>query len=54
MATNFLKFCSMAASGLDLALGAACFEFAAGGGCIYTRSAEGVLAVGCFWVGQWH
>ena len=27
--------------GLDLALGAAGFEFAAGGGCIYTRSAEG-------------
>ena len=41
IATNFLKFCSMAASGLDLALGAAGFEFVAGGGCIYTRSAEG-------------
>ena len=48
MATNFLKFCSMAASGLDLALGAVGFEFAAGGGCIYTRSAEGGTSSGLF------
>ena len=30
-----------AGNGLDLALGATCFEFAAGGDCIYIRSAEG-------------
>ena len=52
MATNFLKFCSMAASGLDLALGAAGFEFAACGDCIYTRSVEGGTSSGLFlgWV----
>ena len=51
MATNFLNFC-MADSGLDLALGAAGFEFAAGCGCIYTRSAEGGTSSGLFlgWV----
>ena len=32
--------------GLDLPLGAAGFEFAAGGGCIYTRSAEGGTSSG--------
>ena len=55
MATSSLNFC-MADSGLDLPLGAgaAGFDFAAGGGCIYTRSAEGgVLEVGFWWLGQW-
>ena len=47
MATSFLNFC-MADSGLDLALGAAGFEFAAGGGCMYTRSAEGGISSGLF------
>ena len=37
MATSFLNFC-MAESGLDLALGAASFEFAAGVGNMYTGS----------------
>ena len=32
--------------GLDLALGAAGFEFAVGGGCLYTRSAEGGTSSG--------
>ena len=41
MATSFLNFC-MADSGLDLALGAAGFEFAAGVGSMYTGS-------GLFW-----
>ena len=52
-ATSLLKLCCMATSGgLDLPLGAgaAGFDFAAGGGCIYTR---GVLVVGYFGVGQW-
>ena len=35
-----------AGNGLDLALGTAGFEFAAGGGCIYTRSAEGGTSSG--------
>ena len=35
-------------NGLDLALGAAGFEFAVGGGCIYTRSAEGGTSSGLF------
>ena len=41
--------------GLDLALGAgvAGFGFSVGGGCIYTRSVEGLLAVGIWWLGQW-
>ena len=49
MATNSLMFC-MTCSGLDLALGAAGFEFAAGVGCgagegrIYTWSAEGATS----------
>ena len=38
-----------AGNGLDLALGAASFEFAAGGDCIYTRSAEGGTSSGLFW-----
>ena len=37
MATSFLNFC-MAESGLDLALGAAGFEFVAGVGNMYTDS----------------
>ena len=37
MATSFLNFC-MADSGLDLALGAAGFEFAAGVDSMYTGS----------------
>ena len=45
MATSFLNFC-MADSGLDLALGAAGFEFAAGEGRIYTWSAEGATGSG--------
>ena len=51
MATSSLKFC-MTCSGLDLALGAAGFEFAAGDGCgagegrIYTWSAEGATGSG--------
>ena len=42
-------FC-MACSGLDLALGAgaAGFDFVAGGGCIFTRSAEGATGSGLF------
>ena len=47
MATNSLKFC-LTCSGMDLALGAAGFEFAAGVGCIYTRSAEGGTSSGLF------
>ena len=35
-----------AGNGLDLALGATGFEFAAGGGCIYTRSVEGAIGSG--------
>ena len=46
VATNFLNICT-ADSGLDLALGIAGFEFAAGGGSMYTGS-------GNFGVGQWH
>ena len=38
----------MADSGLDLALGAAGVGCGAGEGRIYTWSAEGLLAVGCF------
>ena len=40
MATNLLKFFSIGSDGLDLALGAgaAGFEFAAGGGSMYTGS----------------
>ena len=38
-----------AGNGLDLALGAAGFGFAAGGDCIYTRSAEGGTSSGLFW-----
>ena len=51
MATSSLKFC-MTCSGLDLALGAAGFEFATGVGCgagegrIYTWSAEGATGSG--------
>ena len=37
-----------AGNGLDLALGAAGFEFVAGGGCIYTRSTEGGTSSGLF------
>ena len=37
-----------AGNGLDLDLGAAGFEFAAGGGCMYTRSAEGGTRSGLF------
>ena len=49
MATNFLKFCSMACSdGLDLPLGAgvAGLDFAAGGGSMYTWSVEGATGSG--------
>ena len=51
MATSFLNFC-MDDSGLDLALGASGFEFAAGVDCgagegrIYTWSAEGATGSG--------
>ena len=38
-----------AGNGLDLALGAVGFEFAAGDDCIYTRSAEGGTSSGLFW-----
>ena len=48
MATSFLNFC-MANSGLDLALGAAGFEFAAGVGSMYTWSSEGAIGSGLFW-----
>ena len=49
MATNFLKFCSMACSdGLDLPLGAgaAGFDFSAGVGSMYTWSSEGATGSG--------
>ena len=51
MATSFLKFCSMAASGLDLPLGAgaAGFDFSAGVGSMYTWSSEGATGSGLFW-----
>ena len=39
---------SAVGNGLDLALGAAGFKFAAGCGCIYTRSAEGGTSSGLF------
>ena len=45
MTTSFLNFC-MADSGLDLALGAAGFEFAAGVGSMYTWSPEGATGSG--------
>ena len=48
MATSFLNFC-MADSGLDLALGAAGFEFAAGAGSMYTWSSEGATGSRLFW-----
>ena len=40
LATNFLNFCMVGSDGFDLALGAgaAGFEFAAGGGSMYTDS----------------
>ena len=38
-----------ASNGLDLALGAAGFGFAACGDCIYTRLAEGGTSSGLFW-----
>ena len=51
MATNFIKFCCMAASGgLDLPLGAgaAGFDFSASVGSMYTWSAEGGTSSGLF------
>ena len=50
MATNSLKFCMACSDGLDLPLGAgaAGFDFSAGVGSIYTRSAEGGTSSGLF------
>ena len=50
-ATNLLKFCMTCSDGLDLTLraGAGGFEFAAGGGYMYTGSAEGATGSGLFW-----
>ena len=48
MATSLLNFC-MADSGLDLASGAAGFEFAAGMGSMYTGSVEGGTNSGLFY-----
>ena len=50
MATSSLMFCMTCSNGLDLPLGAgaAGFDFVAGGGCIYTRSAEGGTSSGLF------
>ena len=50
MATSSLMFCMTCSDGLDLPLGVgvAGFEFAAGGGCIYTRSVEGGTSSGLF------
>ena len=39
----------MADSGLDLAFGAAGFEFAAGVGSMYTWSSKGATGTGLFW-----
>ena len=51
MATNFLMFCSTSSDGLDLRLGAgaACVDFGAGEGRIYTWLSEGATGSGLFW-----
>ena len=48
MATNFLMFCSTSSDGLDLWLGAgaACVDFGAGEGRIYTWLSEGATGSG--------
>ena len=54
VATNFLRLFKAGSARLALVVGASEVCCGAGEGIIYTWSMEGLLAVGIWWLGQWH